>query len=54
MQKTIASREMDIAKLQKINEELGSKLQRAMKTQTLAKTKALQTKSSMEWDIEVR
>ncbi|KAM3187503.1 hypothetical protein ACTXT7_002148 [Hymenolepis weldensis] len=54
MEKTIASREMDIAKLQKTNEELGSKLQRAMKAQTLVKTKALQTKSSVEWDIEIR
>nr|CDS33467.1 coiled coil domain containing protein 39 [Hymenolepis microstoma] len=54
MEKIAVSHEMDIAKLRKTNEELDCKLKRALRAQTLAKTKALQTNSSVESDIEIK
>ncbi|VDD80785.1 unnamed protein product [Mesocestoides corti] len=54
LEKTVASHEADVFRIKGKNEELDSKLERALKVQTLAKTKAARVKQHVDLDIEVQ
>lgn len=53
LEKMVASYEADILRIRTKNKELDSKLERALKVQSLAKAKATRVKQSVDTDIEV-
>lgn len=53
LEKMVASYEADVFRIRNKNFELDAKLERALKVQTLAKTKATRVKQPVDLDIEV-
>ncbi|KAM7535915.1 hypothetical protein Aperf_G00000099467 [Anoplocephala perfoliata] len=54
LKKVVTSYQADITSVKSKNEELDDKLERALKVQTLAKTKASRVKQNLDLDIEVQ